>query len=708
MKFFSRILVLLLLVVPASCMLSQSVTSVNGMVAESAAAMVPPAAPKKFEVVEATISDIQNAIKAKQLTTTELVNLYLARVKAYNGTCVNQPEGILGPVTPIAHAGQINALETLNLRPATRKKWGFDDRKARSMTDSVDNDPKMPDAFEVAAALDKEFAATGKLVGPLHGVVMSIKDELDTYDMRTTAGADADYANDRPPADSTVVKRLRAAGAIILAKSNMGEYAGGSRSSFGGTMCNPYDTTRDVGGSSGGSAMSTAVSMVTCAISEESGPSIRMPARFNNVVGLSQSQSLVSRNGMIGGGGLNDRNGATCRTVEDVAKVLNVIAGYDPLDDFTVYSIGRIPKEGYPSFAKETSLKGITIGVAREYMDKSLFTKADYASIDIVDKAVEDLRKLGATIVDPGPGGSLFQPCLNQYIPQNLNAFFISQFPDLFPPGTDHFPLLEEMYVNPSLVPNKFSLRSLGGAGGGGGGGAGGGRGAGGGAAAGGGGRAGAAGGAAAGAEAESGGGGGNGEGKYNFNRYLMKRGDARIKDLTDLINNSRFYNDPTPYNSRFMDKKAGLVNNNKSLTLDERTRNANRIAVQQTVMQCMAVLKLDAITYPTGNIPPSVIKAPVEPVVNGRSPQAWTYLGTMGFPAMTVPGGFTTEVYDRVVDPSAPGGTRLVGPVPAVLPVGIDFLGMPFGEPMLFKIASAYEAATHHRTMPSEFGPLK
>jgi len=644
------------------------------------------AAPKKFEVVEATITEIQDAIKAKRLTSTELVNLYLGRIKAYNGTCVNEPQGLLGVVTPIAHAGQINALMTLNLRPATRKQWGFDDRKARSMTDPADNDSKMPDALEVAAALDKEFARTGKLVGPLHGVVLSIKDILDTYDMRTTSGADAEYANDRPPVDATIIKRLRDAGAIILAKANLGEYAGGSRSAFGGTMCNPYDTTRDVGGSSGGSASSTAASLVTCAISEEGGPSIRMPSRFNNTVGLSQTQGLVSRDGEIGAGGLNDRNGATCRTVEDVARVMDVIAGYDKADDLTVYSIGRIPKEGYTSYAKETSLKGITIGVAREYMDKSLFTQADSESIDLVDKAVVDLRRLGATVVDPGPGGSLFQSCLDQYIPQNLNAFFINQFPALFPAGADHFPLLENMYVNPSLVPGEITLRSIGTIGLG----------------------------AArngttrlgpAGAAAE---GGAIGESKYYFDRYLKRRGDANIKDLTDLINKSKYYGAPDRLNARFTDKKVSLETADKAMTLDLRLRNAHRLAVQQTVMQCMAVLKLDAITYPTGNIPPSVIAAPVEPEINGRTHQAWTLLGQMGFPAITVPAGFTTAVYDRVADSSAAGGTRLMNPMPAKLPVGIDFLAMPFSEPMLFKIASAYESTTHHRTSPPEFGPLK
>ena len=128
-----------------------------------------------FKIEEATIADIQKAILSKQVTTTDIVKLYLARIKAYNGTCVNQPEGLLGPISTIAHAGQLNALSTLNLRPATRKAWGFDDHHARSMTDA-DNDPAMPDALEIAAEQDKEFARTGKLVGPLHGVVVAIKD----------------------------------------------------------------------------------------------------------------------------------------------------------------------------------------------------------------------------------------------------------------------------------------------------------------------------------------------------------------------------------------------------------------------------------------------------------------------------------------------------------------------------------------------------
>src|SRR5262249_41649617 len=117
--------------------------------------------PVKFHLQEASIAQIQRAILAKQITSAGLVDLYLKRIKTYNGTCVNEPMGILGPITTIPHARQINALSTLNLRPAARKTWGFDERKARSLTDTVDQDPNTPDALEVAAAQDRQFKPTG-------------------------------------------------------------------------------------------------------------------------------------------------------------------------------------------------------------------------------------------------------------------------------------------------------------------------------------------------------------------------------------------------------------------------------------------------------------------------------------------------------------------------------------------------------------------
>jgi amidase len=662
-----------------------------GSSAEVSAASAPPAG--RFHLEEATIASIQSAILGKQLTSTELVKLYLARIKAYNGTCVKQPQGILGPIETIPHASQINALSTLNLRPATRKAMGFDNRKARSMTDAVDNDPNMPDALQVAAEQDRRFAKTGKLVGPLHGVVIAIKDQYDTIDMRSTSGADAFYANDRPPQDSSFAKRLRDAGAIVLAKANMGEYAGGDRSSFGGTLCNPYDTERSPGRSSGGSGSAVAANFVTCAIGEESGPSVRNPAKNNNIVGLAPTQELVGRTGMIRASFMNDRVGPMCRSVKDVARILDVIAGYDPDDELTAFGIGRLPEKPYPSFAEERSLKGLRIGVVREFMNKELFTQADAQSIDIVERGIADLRKLGATIVDPGPGGALFQDCIKRYQPSADSDQFIAQFPKLFPadaagkPSSDHIPLLVAMSADPKLFPDGPTIRDIG-------------------------------------PERTI------GEGRYVLDAYLKARGDANIKSTEDLINKANFYSDVRE-DSGFNDKKKGLEKKFADKTLNIGSRLQVRFALQQIVMQCMAAQQLDAVTYPTGNVPAPKLGAPTEPSVNGRSPLAWTLLGGNGFPAISVPAGFTSEVYDRIRVPiaatstaadtasekiagskdtdntNAKATTRLVGPIPAKLPVGIDFLSRPFDEPKLLRIAAAYEAATRHRIPPPEFGPL-
>src|SRR5688572_26706371 len=449
-----------------------------------------------FDVQEKTIAQIQQAIINKQITTRGVVEAYLRRVQAYNGTCVNEPQGILGPITPIAHARQINALSTLNLRPAAREAWMFDARKARSLTDTVDDAESMPDALETAAEQDQQLARTGQLVGSLHGVVLAIKDQYDTFDMRTTSGADADYANDRPPGDATFVKRLRDAGAIILAKANLAEYAvDGARSSFGGTFCNPYDTEREPGMSSAGSATAVAANLVTCGIAEETVVSVRWPASVNSTVGLAPTQELVSRDGMMGSG-LVMRVGPICRTVEDTAKVLDAYAGYDPKDELTVFSIGRKPSQPYASFAAARRLDGVRIGVLREYMRPSLLTKADEESIGLVDRAIADLRSLGAVIVDPGAEGELFTQCLGRYAPELMNSAFARQYPQLFPADAsagDQIATLLQLQQDPSRVPPQLSLRTL-----------------------------------------NAGGLGPAGEGKYMLNRYLRERGDANIKTNAD------------------------------------------------------------------------------------------------------------------------------------------------------------------------------
>src|SRR2546421_10762739 len=207
------------------------------------------------------------------------------------------------------------------------------------------------------------------------------------------------------------------------------------------------------------------------------------------------------------GAGVNMRTGPICRNVQDAAKILNVIAGYDPKDENTVFSVGRTPAQPYPSFASAQRLEGVRIGVIREYMSKKLFSKADEESIDIVEHAIGDLRKLGATIVDPGPEGALFQVCISRYAPELLNSAFTRQYREVFPvdpagqPQSDHAATLLEMHADPARVPQSLSLRTL----------------------------------VASGIE---------GEGKYMMNRYLRERADANIKTSADLIAQARVYDD--------------------------------------------------------------------------------------------------------------------------------------------------------------------
>src|SRR5919106_2415454 len=223
-----------------------------------------------FRVEEATIAGVQRAFRTRKLTATELVNRYLERIKAYNGVCVggavDAATGLhLGDITPIPNAGQLNAFITLNLKEEKRVGLGFPEKLKRTHTGH--NDAKYPDALDRARELDRYFARTGKFAGPLHGIPIAIKDNYDTFDMRTTAAAAAEYADDRPPDDAAMVAKLRAAGAILLGKTNMDEYApaGIARSAFGGQTCNPYDTTRIPGGSSGGSAAAGGAHPPLCA-----------------------------------------------------------------------------------------------------------------------------------------------------------------------------------------------------------------------------------------------------------------------------------------------------------------------------------------------------------------------------------------------------------------------------------------------------------
>jgi amidase len=663
----------------------------------------PFAASAAFHLEEATIADIHRAILARELTATQLVGLYLKRIEAYNGQCVKGTVDpatgfVLGDIEPIENAGKLGAIMTLNIRGK------------RSRTDLVDNDPAMPDALETARALDEEFARTGQLKGPLHGIVFGVKDQFDTFDMRSTSGAAAAYANDRPPRDAAIVARLRAAGAIILAKTNMGEYASGDRSTFGGTTCNPYDTSRSSGRSSGGSGSAAAANLVTCAIGEETGPSARNPAANSNLAGILATHSLVSRAGIIPASLTRDRPGLLCRTVKDAAIVLGAVAGYDPRDPATAASVGQMPSRAYSDYAAGTSLRGVRIGVVREFM--KVHTKADEASVAIAESALRDLAMAGATLVDPGPDGALFQDAIAAILPALDAPLLGAVYPEVFARGSN----LTESGIILSGTANlspTLTLRIV--------------------------------------AESEP---VISGEGLFAMEHYLRERGDRNIRHVADLIASSTFYNH-APIDGVTAPPKGrleGLLTRTERLTrksdgsthvrklpitaLDINGWHAQRTVLQMLVNKVMADNSLDALVYPTKTIPAPQLAAPVEPtnlttvnekvtvVVDGepyertvervldlRAPLTPRLSSNSGSPTIVVPAGFVAEVYDRAAVRGADGSKQpgdLLPPRAVALPVAMDFLGRPFSEPVLLRIAAAYEAATHHRRPPKDFGPLQ
>jgi len=304
--------------------------------------------------LEATIDDIHAAFQSKRINCRELVNLYLKRIEAYDKT---------GP--------QLNAVQTVN-----------------------------PHALQEAERLDAAYTASGP-VGPLHCIPVLLKDQVETSDMRTTYGS-AIFKEFVPQRDATVTIKMKKAGAIILAKTNMGEFAAGNIGSAFGISRNAYDPARSPSGSSSGTGSGIAANFATVGIGEDTGGSVRGPAALNNLVGLRPTVPLVSRFGMMPATPSQDTLGPIARTVKDAALLLDVIAGYDPKDPVTAYAAGQVPPT-YTAFLSKEGLKGARLGVIREPFDpKTDTTSDDYKKVKaLLDKGLTDIKRLGAEVVDP-------------------------------------------------------------------------------------------------------------------------------------------------------------------------------------------------------------------------------------------------------------------------------------------------------------------
>jgi Asp-tRNA(Asn)/Glu-tRNA(Gln) amidotransferase A subunit family amidase len=648
-----------------------------------------------FRLEEATIAGVHRAFRAKKLTATELVKCYLERIRAYNGVCVSgdadAATGLqLGDITPIPNAGQLNAFITLNLKEDQRTKLGFPDRLKRTHTGR--DDAKYPDALDRARQLDRYFARTGRFAGPLHGIPIAIKDNYDTFDMRTTAAAAAEYADDRPPDDATMVAKLRTAGAILLGKTNMDEYApaGIARSAFGGQTCNPYDTTRIPGGSSGGSAAAVAANLAMCGLGTDTSGSVRFPSSCCNLVGLVATQGLVSRDGIVPLSFTRDRGGPICRTVEDAAILLEVLAGYDPKDPVTAACAAR-PKISYAQHAAGKSLRGKRLGVLRDLMIEA--SLADRENIRVANESIAALKKAGATVVDPVNVDKTIADLVPYLEPGWLKRNFPAAFPEAAKP-IDH---IVAMAFDQSVIPSGargLNLRML-----------------------------------AAQPRGH--------EAHYAINRYLRERGDPKFKALEDMLSMPMFSGNLDNLKRAFGD---GAETLDTPVQIDHLIRMET---LRRIILQVMAENNLDALVYAYTTIPPHIILTnrlgktvetytepkilksgtvmsdptlvPGEPVLKSDLD---TYRGSgssfavslspeTGFPAIVVPAGFTREVYDRVPDDKDPNGSRLEGPKQVKLPVALEFLARPFDEASLFEIAFAFESITRHRRPPPGFGAL-
>ena len=729
-----------------------------------------------FQIEEATIGDIQRAIRQGETTCVQVVEAYVERARAYNGVCTQLVTADGAPVAPspgavragvpiefpsttvpvreilpdyddyrgrpiefgrmeptrsdptvqqqygmvvgMDDAGQLNALSTLNLRGerSVTCKAGCDAHPSDGELPAhcpaaCEAFRRQPDALERAAELDALYGRNPDLDRmPMYCAAISFKDVFDTTDMRSTSGADTAYAMDAAPRDATVVAELRAKGAIVYAKANLSEYnagggdpggavarsrtygAGVSRSSWAGPSCNVYDTAREPGGSSSGSAVSVGANLATCSICEETGGSCRQPAWRNGVVGLVTTKGLVPYGGATGVEPYLDRGGINCRTVEDAARVLDALANpdrgfHDPRDIYAALPRALVPEAPYASFvvdaetARAKPLAGVRIGVVREYMVRH--TDNDAAASDLVNEQILRVLRdeLGAEIVESSDPAYPDDPSIPNmaydfhraiaeilpvHMPEYIQARDAGGGYRFAVPGYDvtsrdylvraaegAAPLSPDLNLRSiNRSPRTLSL-------------------------------------------------------SFHLAQYLMRRGDATVTDWTSLN-----------ANSKYSSERRAVAMRNWENTRDIRSAGITRRVKMREVMRLVLLNvlhrnEIDVLVNPTITVPPVRIGYAGEPSVDDRPTGRFPTSANLGVPEITVPAGFNRIVYDPeyVLNDERNGYDNVTGSRPteldAALPVGISFWAGPGEEPIVLRVASAYEAATKHRRPPPDFGPV-
>jgi amidase len=501
-----------------------------------------PASAATFDLSTASIADIDAAFDAGALTSERLVELCLARIKAYDQA---------GP--------HVNAVITIN-----------------------------PHALEIARALDAERKAKGPR-GPLHGVPVVLKDNYNTFDMPTTGGAKAMVGN-QPQADAFTVAKLRNAGAVILAKVNLSEFAHGgvSISSLMGQTFNPYDHTRTPGGSSGGTGASVAALFAIAGTGTDTGQSTRSPASANNLVGVRPTFGLMSRTGIIPSSYTQDQTGPITHYVADAAIMLDAMAGFDVDDPSTWTGVDKTPPT-YTAFLDANSLKGARIGYVTNLFGDGSFPEHAVVK-DVTMKAIEAMKKAGATLV-----------------------------PIEIPEATETW-----MKAHPMSV--------------------------------------------------------GAFESKWMMDAYFSRLGSkGKFKDLKEYVAAADHPGEAMP--SVIDSFKKALATPDALHSPEFSVRLKNQALFRDALVGTMDKLKLDAIFY-------THQKRLVVPAT--KNPDQIERNGFMSsssnLPAITVPGGFSPPTADA----------------PIGVPIGVEFLGRPFAESELFRLAYGFEQATKFRTLPA------
>ncbi len=492
------------------------------------------AASETFDVLETTIAEIHAAYLSGDLTARQLVQTYLDRIEAYDQQ---------GPA--------INAVISLN-----------------------------GNALEEADRLDAALKDRG-LAGPLHGIPVIIKDQADVAGMPTTMGSVLfkDYMPDR---DSFVAAKLKEAGVIFLGKATLGEMGGGdTHGSLFGSTRNVYDLERTAGGSSGGSAASVSANFCTLAVGQEGFASIRRPSIWNGVAGMRPTAGLVSRSGVLAGWpSIAGSLGPMARCVEDLAKLLDGMVGYDADDPLTARGFGN-PPVSYADGLDPGALEGARIGILRETLARDAEPETDdFAKVtEVFDQAVADLGAAGAEIVDP------------------------VTIPDV---GALLAKRAESAEVN-----------------------------------------------------------------EQSYQNYLARSANPPYGSLGDILASPLFAE--TSHNTRIR------LGASKPPEAHYESLKA-REELMTRLLQVMADHRLDAIVHKAVEHQPTLIRDGVNPpYVSAKGvPHINTFL--VFVPSIVVPAGFTADN----------------------LPAGITFLGRPYDDANMIRLAYAFEQATHHRRAPS------